>query len=25
VNPNFGESGGALGARVIELQARFNF
>jgi Carboxypeptidase regulatory-like domain len=24
-NPHFGESGGALGARVIELQARFNF
>ena len=24
-NPNFGESGGALCARVIEMQARFNF
>jgi hypothetical protein len=24
-NPNFGESGSALGARVIEMQARINF
>jgi hypothetical protein len=24
-NPNFGEAGSALGARVIEMQARFSF
>ena len=25
MNPNFGQSASALGARVIEMQARFNF